>query len=92
MLVATPATTKPVSNSRPQVDPAQAQIAVATCVDQVHKASYFAFDAYYNRQTQAVEDNQDPRITTPQDTQAKFVFRKCMAAQGYPMGSPANSN
>ena len=43
---------------------------------------YLRFDAYYNSNTGHVDNN----VTTMGDQKAWFVFKKCMAEKGYPLG------
>lgn len=55
---------------------------VSYCVGEVHKSGFQRFDAFYNPATGLVENN----AFTVGDQNALYVFRKCMAAQGIPLG------
>jgi hypothetical protein len=63
---------------------------VTQCVAVIHAATpeygmgefYGRFDAYYNSSTGRVDNN----VTTMGDQKAWFVFKKCMAEKGYPLG------
>ena len=65
------------TNATPDAAPAKA--AVAICVEQVHKAGHPDFDAYYNGATGRVENNATGAVAE------NYLFRKCMAEQGFPM-------
>jgi hypothetical protein len=67
-------------------DVAAARAAVAVCVEQVHKAGYSDFDAYYNPATQKVESNQLSGLQSGYTEAETCLFRKCMAGQGFPFG------
>jgi hypothetical protein len=56
---------------------------VKYCVDEVRK-DYKYFDAFYNSATKRVQNN----IIYAYQQGAVFVFNKCMAAQGLPLGFP----
>lgn len=88
------------NSAAPQVDslPAIAQDkavidrAVKICVEQVHRfqpaeawqTQYFQqFDAYYNAATGTVQNNGWQNGDAP----PLYQFNKCMAGQGFPLGS-----
>jgi hypothetical protein len=73
------------------VQPESPAAAVGRCIGVVHNThlpeqfmeSFFKnFDAYYNPSTGMVYDN----AQSVGDMKARFVFRKCMTEQGFPLG------
>jgi hypothetical protein len=68
---------------------ADANTAIQTCVNTLRAEQRFNwFDAYYNQGSQSVQTN----VMYGYQQEALFPFFKCMASQGFPMGSSSQQS